>query len=849
MQNQFLAAGVLVTCITAALCAGDSVAASAQTDASATLTDWPRITSPFGRDAAMEARIAKLIAGMTLAEKIGQMTQPEIKSITPEQVREYHIGSVLNGGGSWPAMDKHASVGDWLRLADAYRQASMSARTPIPVIWGTDAVHGHNNVYGATLFPHNIGLGAAHDPALVREIGRATARATRATGIDWVFGPTLAVAQDMRWGRSYESFSSDGTLVRQYAAAYIDGLQGDLRGDGTVVATAKHYIGDGATAHGKDQGNAEVSRTEMINVHAQGYYGALGAGVQTVMASFNSWNDVGAGIDYGKMHGAAPLLDEALKQKMGFDGFVISDWNGIGQVKGCSNVSCPQAILAGVDMVMVPDEWKAFIATTTAQVEAGTIPMARIDDAVTRILRVKMRAGLFDHAPSRGQYAGHEEALVHRDLARRAVRESLVLLKNERSALPLRQGQRVLVVGKSADSPANQAGGWSLTWQGTDNAGADYRNADTVLAGLRQALGADNVVFDEKATRDAGSFDAVVAVIGETPYAEMMGDIQPWDVATHSRRHPEDLAVLRAIARAGKPVVTVFLSGRPLPANDLINLSDAFVAAWLPGSEGAGIADVLVAGADARPRFDFRGRLSFSWPGDPCPAPINRPDATRPPLFALGYGLGYAAPAAVGRLPEPDRAACGDATLLPVFTTGDVAPFALQVASGDAGHVLGSALNGTLAWPQAQPVVRVRTVQVNTQQDAREVTWLASARLEARSATPQDLGALAKADGALQFDVMPVQAPTTPVLLGIGCDAGCGSAVDIAPALAALPPGKKATLKVPLACFAQRGVNLSTVDAPFSLQAQAPFAAAFTGIVVVAGAGRDAEALPCGSAH
>jgi beta-glucosidase len=571
--------------------------------------------------------------------------------------------------------------------------------------------------------------------------------------------------------------------------------------------------------------------------------------VQTVMASFNSWHDVGAGVDYGKMHGAAPLLDEALKQKMGFDGFVISDWNGIGQVKGCSNTSCPQAILAGVDMIMVPDDWKAFIAATMAQVEDGTIPMSRIDDAVTRILRVKMRAGLFDRSPSQARDAGRDEAVVHRELARRAVRESLVLLKNERHALPLRRGQRVLVVGKSADSLSNQAGGWSLTWQGTDNTNADYRNADSILAGLRQALGEANVVFDEKATQDASGFDAVVAVIGETPYAEMMGDIQPWDVASHSRHHPEDLAVLRAAARAGKPVVTVFLSGRPLPVNDLINLSDAFVAAWLPGSEGAGVADVLVSDAAGAPRHDFRGRLSFPWPADPCPAPINRPDPARAPQFALGYGLGYAAPASVGRLPEPERAACGDATLLPMFNTGDVAPFVLHVATAHDRHALGAALTGTLAWPQAQPVVRVRTVQVNTQQDAREVTWLAPARLETRSATAQDLAALAKADGALQFDVLPAQAPTSPVLLSMDCGANCGTGVDIGPVLAAQPAGKKATLKVPLACFAQRGVNLGKVDAPFSLQAQAPFAAAFTRIVVVAGAGRDADALPCPLAH
>ena len=435
-----------------------------------------------------------------------------------------------------------------MRLAGQYHQASLDtdAITPIPVIWGTDAVHGHNNVYGATLFPHNIGLGAAHDPELLERIGEATGQSTRATGIGWIFGPTLAVAQDARWGRTYESFSADGALVREYAAAYIKGIQGDLDGDGNVVATAKHHIGDGATDHGKDQGNAVIGKAETINVHGQGYYGALAAGVQTVMASFNSWNDAAAGVDYGKMHGSRALLTEALKEKMGFDGFVVTDWNGISQVKGCSNASCAQAINAGIDMVMVPEDWKAFIANTMAQVQAGEIPMSRIDDAVTRILRVKLRAGLFEHKPSDGRYAGDEKALRHRELARRAVRESLVLLKNEDKLLPLRRDQRVLVVGKSADSLSNQAGGWSPTWQGTGNTNQDYPNADMLLAAIRTVVGRDKVVFSETGRDvDPSRFDVVVAVIGETRYAETNGDIVASDTLAHSRRHPEDLAVLR----------------------------------------------------------------------------------------------------------------------------------------------------------------------------------------------------------------------------------------------------------------------------------------------------------------
>ncbi len=810
--------------------------------------DWPRVESAVKTDATLEARIAQILAGMTLAEKVGQMTQPEIKSISPEDVARYHIGSVLNGGGSWPAMNKHASVEDWVRLADRYHTASMGARvrTPVPVIWGTDAVHGHNNVFGATLFPHNIGLGAAHDAALVERIGHATAQATRATGIDWVFAPTLAVAQDVRWGRSYESFSSDPAVVREYAASYIRGLQGDLRADGTVVATAKHFIGDGATDQGRDQGNSTVPKLEMINVHAQGYVGAIGAGVQTVMASFNSWNDLAGGVDYGKMHGSKPLLTGALKEKMGFDGFIVSDWNGIAQVPGCENASCPQAINAGIDMVMVPDDWKAFIANTIRQVEGGEIPMSRIDDAVTRILRVKLRAGMFDRTPSDGRYAGKAEATVHRDLARQAVRESLVLLKNERKTLPIAPGRRVLVVGKSADSFANQAGGWSLTWQGTDNQNADYTNADTVLTGLRAALGAANVTFDEDGTgADASAFDLVVAVIGETPYAETNGDIVGSLTQAHSRRHPEDLAALRAAKAYGKPVATVFLSGRPLYTNDLINLSDAFVAAWLPGSEGGGIADVLIASPQGAARHDFTGRLPFSWPGVPCPAPENRPDPKRPPLFARGHGLSYAAPAAVKKLPEPQQAACGPATSLPIFNTNDAVPFAMQVEAGDKTQVLGSSLSGELAFPQDKPAVRVSTTQINTQHDAKRVTWLAPARLSSRSAGNNNLNSLASADGALQFDVIVDQAPTSPVILTMGCGRTCSGSIDVTSALTRVGVGKKATLSIPLKCFVARKVDLGGVDMPFSIAADAPFSATFARIAVVAGAAKDASAIDC----
>ena len=820
----------------------ESEPVAAAADAAAELKDWPALESRFKQDPAIEARVAEILASMTLEQKVGQMVQPEIKAISPADVRKYYIGSVLNGGGSWPAMNKHATVEDWVKLADAYYDASMStdAKIPVPVIWGTDAVHGHSNVYGATIFPHNIGLGAAHDVELIERIAEATGQSTRATGVTWTFAPTVAVAQNARWGRTYESYSSQPALIREYAAAYVKGMQGMLDKDGNVVATAKHFIGDGATDGGKDQGNATVTQSQMINIHGQGYYGAIESGVQTVMASFNSWNDVAAGKDYGKMHGTRDLLTVALKDKMGFDGFVVSDWNGIGQVTGCSDDSCPQAINAGIDMVMVPDKWKTFIANTIAQVKSGEIPLARIDDAVTRILRVKLRARLWEHKPSASQFAGKPESLVHRDLARRAARESLVLLKNDGATLPLKKGQRVLLVGKSADSISNQTGGWSLTWQGTDNTNADFPNADSIAAGLREQLGDANVVLRDSAEGvDPASYDVIVAAIGETPYAETNGDIVPSDSMAHSRRHPEDLAVLKAAAATGKPVVTVFLSGRALYANDLINLSNSFVAAWLPGTEGKGVTDVLVAGADGKAAHDFRGKLTFPWPAVACP----KADST--PQFALDSGLRYGDTKTVGKLPEDATASCGDATALGIFKQSDIAPFSLQMAAGNEEKAVGSDMNTTQRWPQAKPALQVATVQVNTQQDAKEVTWLAPARFFARNPSKNNLAAMATARGVVQFDVVVKQAPTKPVQFTVGCGANCGASLDLTATFSGDAVGKKQTVKVPLACFGKLGADLTGVDTPFSVTADAPFAAAFTNIQVVAGAADGADVVKC----
>ncbi|HEY4079805.1 MAG TPA: glycoside hydrolase family 3 protein [Burkholderiaceae bacterium] len=623
---------------------------------------WPTLKPHYAPDPALEARIKAIVAGMTLEQKIGQMTQPEIQTISADEVKRYYIGSVLNGGGSWPGLNKHSSAADWLKLATAYRDASTHTdmAVQIPLIWGTDAIHGDSNIFGATLFPHNMALGAAHDPALIKAIGQSTAKTIRATGIDWAFAPTLAVTQDMRWGRSYESFSSDPALVHAYAAAYIEGLQGDFKSDENVIATAKHFMGDGGTHNGVDQGINQYTRADMIKTHGQGYYAAIEAGVQTVMASFNSWNDVAAGEDHGKMHGNRSMLTGVLKERLGFDGFVVSDWDGIGQVPGCSNADCPQAINAGVDMIMVSKEWRAFIANTVKDVQEGRIPMARIDDAVSRILRVKLRAGIFDHTPAQSRVAGRQDALsdkADKALARRAVRESLVLLKNEGQVLPLAPKSRVLVVGKSADSMPNQNGGWSITWQGDKISNADFPNGDTVLGALRKTLGDKAVVYDETGTHEnLGYFDAVIAVLGEKPYAEGAGDIKAPGSLQHSSRYPEDIAALKAVAGRGKPVVTVFMSGRVLEVNDLLNRSDAFVVAWLPGTEGLGVTDLLVQSRKGKPRYDFTGRLPFSWPREACQFHIEPGKA----LAERGQGLSLDSKVSLPALPETSVPTCAD---------------------------------------------------------------------------------------------------------------------------------------------------------------------------------------------
>ena len=630
---------VLLTCLAASLTASLGVTGCSSSEAAA--ATWPAVKSPIKQDPTIESKIDDWLTKMSIEQKVGQMIQAEIKSISPDDAAKYHIGSILNGGGSWPTDKADGPLGAWLNLANLFYGASMDTgddRLAIPIMWGTDAVHGHNNVIGATIFPHNIGLGAANNPELMRDIGTATAREVAVTGIDWTFAPTVAVARDARWGRTYESYSSDPKIVADLTKELILGIQGhpaldNFLSEQKIIATAKHFVGDGGTAAGDDQGDTILSEEDLFKIHGQGYVQALGVGTQTVMASFSSWNGQ-------KLHGHKYLLTDVLKGRMGFDGLIVGDWNGHEQIEGCTKMSCPQAINAGIDLIMVPEDWKAFLENTVKQVKSGEIAMSRIDDAVRRILRVKYRAGMFvSGKPSEHRLAGRAKLLGHadhRNVARQAVRESLVLLKND-GVLPLDPASNILVTGSGADNPVMQSGGWTVTWQGRDletrilNPLDYYKGHTTISAGLSDAIkeARGSLITDA----DSAKIDAAIVVFGEEPYAEFEGDLASldFDLANNT-----DFKIIQDLKAKNIPVVSVFITGRPRGVDAAIEASDAFVAAWLPGSEGAGVADVLLSNTQGKPAYNFKGSLPFNWPQNGSSNPI-----TTSTKYKFGYGLTY----------------------------------------------------------------------------------------------------------------------------------------------------------------------------------------------------------------
>lgn len=618
--------------------------------------------------------VESLLQKMTLEQKIGQMTQTERMVITPEEVKSYHIGSVLSGGGSVPKTNRPE---DWIEMNDAYWAASMEEdeeHLAIPIIYGVDAVHGHSNVVGATIFPHNIGLGAANDPELIERIAKITAREILSTGVEWTFAPTLAVARNNQWGRTYESYSEDPELIKSYSGRFVKGLQGEL-GEDSVVGCVKHWVGDGGTSYGIDQGDTEISDEELSRLHIAPYYPALAEGVLTVMASFNSWNGK-------KCHGHRYLLTDVLKNELDFNGFIISDWDGIDYLDHNYEEAVALSTNAGIDMFMVSEKWKEFIAHLRNHVNSGRVPMERIDDAVRRILYVKTKYGLFERPRPAERFWSMNPSFgtnENRAVAREAVRKSLVLLKNENSILPLNKNAKIIVAGKNADDCGHQCGGFTIAWQGVSDSESmnrgkedgsismDYNSVDagvqkgtieggtSIWDGIKSV--APNAVLNiNGSAADPEQHDLGIVVIGETPYAEGMGDIRNGDQVigeTESKTegfmkvlhpyghsmvlseiHPEDLRAIKNITDKGIPAVVILVSGRTLIINKELEESSAFVAAWLPGSEGSGVADVLFGD------YDFQGKLSFTWQKNEGEN-FLKGDEDYNPLFPYGYGLRY----------------------------------------------------------------------------------------------------------------------------------------------------------------------------------------------------------------
>lgn len=780
---------------------------------------WPQVTWPLAADPALEKRITDLMAGMTVEEKVGQLVQGDIASLTPDDVRRYRLGSILAGGNSDPGGRYDASPAEWLALADAFYDASMDTSKggkAIPLLFGIDAVHGQSNIIGATLFPHNIGLGATRNPELLRKIGGITALETRVTGMEWTFAPTVAVPQDDRWGRSYEGYSESPEVVASYAGAMVEGLQGRVGTpeflDGRhVIASVKHFLGDGGTTDGKDQGDTRISEPDLVRIHAAGYPPAIAAGAQTAMASFNSVNGE-------KMHGHRHYLTDVLKGRMNFGGFVVGDWNGHGQVKGCTTTDCPATINAGLDMAMASDSWKGFYETTLAAVKDGRITPQRLDDAVRRILRVKFRLGLFEAGRPSTRAVGGQFALIgapaHRAVARQAVRESLVLLKNQNGVLPLSPKQRILVAGDGANDVGKQAGGWTLNWQGTGTTRKDFPNADSIYEGIaHQARAAGGEAVLAVDGRYAVKPDVAVVVFGEDPYAEFQGD-RP--TLAYKPGNETDLALLKRLKADGIPVVAVFLSGRPLWVNRKINAADAFVAAWLPGSEGAGIADVLLRGSDGRVQHDFKGKLSFSWPRTATQYANNVGQKDYDPLFAFGFGLTYADNGDLAALPEASGVTGNEGATGVFFARGDAGPgMALRLEQG-----AGQGLTVTRV-PDALPDDRLKITGVDhlAQEDGRRLAWSGKGEAVAalHSHTALDLQRESNGDLMLLTTLRVDAAPEGEAWLSVGCGVGCSARIAIGPSLAALPQGQWKRVGVPLKCLAKAGAKLDAIDRPWSV--------------------------------
>lgn len=576
-------------------------------------------SEPVNTHLSVSERVEELLSQMTLEEKAGQMTQAERSALENiSDIKTYFLGSLLSGGGSSPSIN---SAQAWADMYDSYQYYALQTRLKIPLIYGIDAVHGHNNVIGATIFPHNIGLGCTRNPALVQQAAAITAKEVAATGINWTFSPCIATVRDERWGRTYEGFGESSELSEIMADAAVRGFQGTALSDNTsILACAKHFLGDGGTWNGIDQGNTIADETTIRLLHLKGYIAAINAGVKSIMISYNSINGQ-------KMHGSKYWITDVLKNELGFKGFVVSDWKGIDQLSGDYKTNIKLAVNAGIDMVMVPYQYKIFIQYLKELVNENQISIERIDDAVRRILMVKFELELFEKPYTDRSLIASVGSASHREVARQCVRESLVLLKNENDFLPLSKNvSRIHIAGKSAIDIGNQCGGWTISWQGSSG---EITLGTTVYHAIKNTISNNTQIIYSFNGSGAQPGDIGVLVIGETPYAEYLGDKSNLSLPS------EDLAAINNFNNAGIPYVIILISGRPMIITEEIENCTAFIAAWLPGTEAQGIADVLFGD------YNFTGKLSHSWPRSMDQIPVNIGDPNYDPLFSYGFGLSY----------------------------------------------------------------------------------------------------------------------------------------------------------------------------------------------------------------
>lgn len=774
--------------------------------------NWPSFSSPLPTATNIESQVSDLLARMTLAEKVGQLMLVDAAYVTPKQVTQFNLGAVSYRGQSSAQVGQDNFVKRHLLRADQFWLASLDKQDGgigIPILQGIDPAVGNNAILGTTVLPLHIGLGAAHDPELMFKVGKRLALETRILGADWLFSPSLAVAPAATIATAYDSYSQDPVLVAQYADKLVTAMQGELStsdflGVSGVIATGKHFVGSGANQFAIELAHSVPTEAELIQIQAAGFISAIHSGVQTMMVSLDNWYGIA-------MHGSKEILTDVLVEKLGFDGIVIGAWNGHADVKGCSEYSCPQAINAGLDMLMATENWQTLYNNTLSQVENGDIPVQRLDQAVTRILRVKLRARLFSaELPSSRPFAGEFEILaspIYKSLATEAVRKSLVLLKNNNQILPLKPTSRVMVAGDVANNIVIQ----TAQSQWFSLAEGDFKNkfpiGQSVYSGIQHVVnGAGGSVHLNPLGDYQQTPDVAIVVFGSSTIRRLQVD-NPNSAAHLS----SGLAILTKLKKQGIPTVAVFLSDRPEWVNSEINQADAFVAAWLPGTEGGGIADLLFTDSSGVNKYDFTGRLSFIWPQFPPSTiqPFNT--SAMQPFLPIGYGLSLSDNRALGPLDEQIKGERNEYITRYVYAGDPVVPWRMLLRDGKGEIQVNSTHQASVAG-----TLLAQAANYNTAEDTVILTWNGDATF-AIEGSPIDLSTQTTGDMTFQIDYRVLQANIQQASLLLGCGEGCSVSMDISESLQSVEGKGWQTALVKLSCFASSGANMSTIQTPFSI--------------------------------